>query len=47
MEESGRKSLGLFNIQSRVQLLAATVTIDPDKKDGSKITVSVPYEQKA
>jgi two-component system NarL family sensor kinase len=47
MEESGRKSLGLFNIQSRVQLLAATVTIDPDKRDGSKITVSVPYEQKA
>ncbi|MEJ0031142.1 MAG: ATP-binding protein [Bacteroidota bacterium] len=47
MEESGRKSLGLFNIQSRVQLLTAAVTIDPDKKDGSKITVSVPYEQKA
>jgi two-component system NarL family sensor kinase len=47
MAESGRKSLGLFNIQSRVQLLSATVTIDPDKKDGSKITVSVPYEQKA
>ncbi|MEI9919240.1 MAG: ATP-binding protein [Bacteroidota bacterium] len=47
MQESGRKSLGLFNIQSRVQLLAATVIIDPDKKDGSKITVSVPYEQKA
>jgi two-component system NarL family sensor kinase len=47
MEESGRKSLGLFNIQSRVQLLTATVSIDPDKKDGSKITVSVPYEQKA
>lgn len=46
MEESGRKSLGLFNIQSRVQLLSATVTIDRDKKDGSKITVSVPYEQK-
>ena len=47
MEESGRKSLGLFNIQSRVQLLSATVTIDREKKDGSKITVSVPYEQKA
>jgi two-component system, NarL family, sensor kinase len=44
MEESGRKSLGLFNIQSRVQLLSATVTIDREKKDGSKITVSVPYE---
>jgi two-component system NarL family sensor kinase len=44
MEESGRKSLGLFNIQSRVQLLSATVTIDRDKRDGSKITVSVPYE---
>ncbi len=47
MEESGRKSLGLFNIQSRVQLLSATVAIDRDKKDGSKITVSVPYEPKA
>lgn len=46
MEESGRKSLGLFNIQSRVQLLSATVTIDREKKDGSKITVAVPYEQK-
>ena len=46
MEESGRKSLGLFNIQSRVQLLSATVTIDRGKKDGSKIIVSVPYEQK-
>ncbi|HMJ69503.1 MAG TPA: sensor histidine kinase [Cyclobacteriaceae bacterium] len=44
MQESGRKSLGLFNIQSRVQLLSATVTIDPDKKVGSKISVSVPYE---
>ncbi len=44
MRESGRKSLGLFNIQSRVQLLSATVTIDPNKKDGSKISVSVPYE---
>jgi signal transduction histidine kinase len=44
MEESGRKSLGLFNIQSRVQLLSATVTIDREKKDGSRITVSVPYE---
>lgn len=44
MEESGRKSLGLFNIQSRVQLLSATVTIDRDKREGSKITVSVPYE---
>jgi two-component system, NarL family, sensor kinase len=47
MEQSGRKSLGLFNIQSRVQLLSATVIIDRNKKDGSKITVSVPYEQKA
>lgn len=47
MEESGRKSLGLFNIQSRVQLLSASVTIDRDKRDGSKITVSVPYEQEA
>lgn len=47
MEESGRKSLGLFNIQSRVQLLSATVSIDRDKRDGSKITVSIPYEQKA
>jgi signal transduction histidine kinase len=47
MEESGRKSLGLFNIQSRVQLLSATVTIDRDKKDGSKIIVAVPYESKA
>jgi signal transduction histidine kinase len=44
MQESGRKSLGLFNIQSRVQLLSAVVTIDPEKKDGSKITVAVPYE---
>lgn len=44
MEESGRKSLGLFNIQSRVQLLQATVSIDREKRDGSKITVSVPYE---
>lgn len=44
MEESGRKSLGLFNIQSRVQLLSATVTIDRDKRDGSKIIVSIPYE---
>jgi two-component system NarL family sensor kinase len=47
MLDAGRKSLGLFNIQSRVQLLSATVTIDPDKRDGSKITVSIPYEQKA
>lgn len=47
MIEAGRKSLGLFNIQSRVQLLSATVTLDPDKRDGSKITVSIPYEQKA
>lgn len=47
MEESGRKSLGLFNIQNRVQILSAAVTIDLDKTDGSKITVSVPYEQKA
>ena len=47
VQEAGRKSLGLFNIQSRVQLLSATLTIDPDKKDGSKIIVSVPYEQKA
>lgn len=44
MEESGRKSLGLFNIQSRVQLLSATVTIDRDKRDGSKIILSIPYE---
>lgn len=47
LEESGRKSLGLFNIQSRVQLLSASVTIDPEKKDGSKIIVAIPYEQEA
>ncbi len=42
--EAGRKSLGLFNIRSRVQLLGASVMIDRDKKDGSKIIVTVPYE---
>ena len=47
LEESGRKSLGLFNIQSRVQLLHASVTIDPEMKDGSKIIVTIPYEQEA
>lgn len=44
MEESGKKSLGLFNIQSRVKLLAATVSIDTEKTNGSKITVVIPYD---
>ncbi|MFZ5999822.1 MAG: sensor histidine kinase [Bacteroidota bacterium] len=43
LEKSGQKSLGLFNVQSRVQLLNATVSIDPQKKEGSKIVLDIPY----
>ncbi len=43
-EEAGRKSLGLFNIRNRVQLLGASVSIDRERKGGSKIIVCVPYE---
>lgn len=43
LESSGRKSLGLFNIQSRVKLLGAVVKIDKEKTGGSRIVVTVPY----
>lgn len=44
LEESGRKSLGLYNITSRAKLLGAHIHIDREKKDGTKIVVAVPYE---
>lgn len=45
LSESGTKSLGLFNIQSRVQLLRATLTIDSNRTEGSKIMVVIPYAE--
>ena len=39
---SGLGSLGLFNVESRLQLLGATLHIDEEKSDGSKITVTLP-----
>lgn len=43
--ESGTKSLGLFNIQSRVQLLKASLAIDSNRTEGSKIIVTIPYAE--
>ncbi len=40
--QSGLGSLGLFNVQSRLQLLGANLLVDEQKKDGCKITVTLP-----
>lgn len=44
LEVSGRKSLGLYNITSRAKLLGASIQVDREKTDGTKIVVIVPYE---
>jgi two-component system, NarL family, sensor kinase len=41
---SGIRSLGLYNVQSRVQLLNATLDID-QKTEGCKFIVRVPYNE--
>lgn len=37
-------SLGMYNIQSRVQLLHAEIVADPEKTEGTRIIVTIPYE---
>lgn len=39
------KGLGLFNIENRARLLGANVVFDKDKKRGSLITLTIPYEK--
>ncbi len=40
--QSRKTSLGLFNVQSRLQLLHAHLEVDDRKTDGCKITVTLP-----
>lgn len=39
------KGLGLFNIENRARLLGANVVFDKEKKKGSLITLTIPYEK--
>jgi signal transduction histidine kinase len=39
---SGLGSLGLFNVESRLQLLGANLAVEEQKTDGCKITVTLP-----
>jgi signal transduction histidine kinase len=38
------KGLGLFNIENRTRLLNATLEFDKERKKGTRITLTVPYE---
>ena len=42
--KSGR-GLGLFNIENRARVLGAQIEFDKNRKQGSKITLRVPYEK--
>jgi len=43
-KENG-KGLGLFNMENRTRLLHASLDFDTQRTKGSKITLTVPYEQ--
>ncbi|HEY3404194.1 MAG TPA: sensor histidine kinase [Ohtaekwangia sp.] len=42
--EPGR-GLGLFNIENRARLLSATIEFDKERTQGSKTTLTLPYEK--
>ncbi|MBI2862450.1 MAG: sensor histidine kinase, partial [Chloroflexi bacterium] len=46
LHEPGRKSIGLFGIEERVQLIGGTFTIDSATGKGTKLTIVVPTEAK-
>lgn len=39
------KGLGLYNVRSRVQLLGATLKLEEKERPGSKIIISIPYDE--
>jgi signal transduction histidine kinase len=42
--KKSEKGLGLFNIENRTRLLQATLEFEKERKNGTHITLTLPYE---